>query len=326
MTSREIVMKTIKFESPERLAYDFSPKFGSDFVKMEMDPTPNARLNSGKDEWGAVWQNIGVCRLGEVKEYPLRDWNDFEKLKIPEINDPNRWLKIKGARKTAGEKFLLGTGISIFERVHFLRGLDNTWTDIYEHPDELKQLINVLVEMNLAAIKYYAQEGFDGYYFTDDWGLQNKLMISPSEWSEFWKPGYEKIYKTAHEYGIFTFLHSCGHIVDILDELIEVGLDVINMDQQENMGLELLGNRFRGRITFYNPVDIQNTMITGSLEDIRSYCRNMFKNLGSINGGFIPKWYQDPIGVGHTDEAIDAMCEEFFNISNEVFGKSNKPD
>jgi len=102
--------------------------------------------------------------------------------------------------------------------------------------------------------------------------------------------------------------------VDILDDLIEIGLDVIQMDQQENMGLELLGERFGGRITFYCPVDIQNTMVYGSLEDIRFYCRKMVKLLGSPNGGFIPKWYSDPVGAGHRQEAIDAMCEEFLRI------------
>ncbi len=93
---------------------------------------------------------------------------------------------------------------------------------------------------------------------------------------------------------------------------------MIQMDQQENMGLELLGERFGGRVTFYNPVDIQNTMVYGSLEDIRVYCRKMAKLLGRPNGGFIPKWYSDPVGAGHRQEAIDAMCEEFLKISKNL--------
>ncbi len=94
--------------------------------------------------------------------------------------------------------------------------------------------------------------------------------------------------------------------------------DVIQMDQQENMGLELLGERFGGRITFYNPVDIQNTMVYGSIADIRNYCRKMAKLLGRPNGGFIPKWYSDPVGAGHRQEAIDVMCDEFLKISSRI--------
>ena len=90
------------------------------------------------------------------------------------------------------------------------------------------------------------------------------------------------------------------------------------MDQQENMGLELLGERFGGRITFYNPVDIQQTMVYGSMEEIRAYCRKMAKLLGRANGGFIPKWYSDPVGAGHRQEAIDTMCNEFLKISSQI--------
>jgi hypothetical protein len=87
------------------------------------------------------------------------------------------------------------------------------------------------------------------------------------------------------------------------------------MDQQENMGLELLNERFGGRITFWCPVDIQNTMCTGSEQEIRNYCHRLTESLGRPAGGFIAKWYGDPRGAGHTDEAIEAMCSEFVKIS-----------
>jgi hypothetical protein len=113
------------------------------------------------------------------------------------------------------------------------------------------------------------------------------------------------------------FLHSCGYIVDILDDLIEIGLDAVHMDQQENMGLELLGSRFGGRLTFFSPVDIQKTMVQGTPDEIRAYCRRMARLLGRPEGGFIPRWYTDPAGAGHRPEALEVMCEEFLAISRE---------
>ncbi|HEX9971591.1 MAG TPA: uroporphyrinogen decarboxylase family protein, partial [bacterium] len=219
--------------------------------------------------------------------------------------------------------------------------LENTWLDIYDSPEELGRLIDLLVAMNLAAIEKYAAFGAHGYIFADDWGLQTRLMISPHAWREIWKPRYARIFKAVHDAGMLAFLHSCGYIVDILDDLIGIGLDVIQMDQQENMGLELLGERFGGRITFFNPVDIQTTMAHGSLDEIRAYCRKMVKLLSKsdvdkpdrhppteladdgqvagdhVIGGFIPKWYSDPVGAGHRQEMIDAMCEEFIRISKQ---------
>lgn len=315
MNSRELVARTIRFQAPERLPYDFPEPYGSDFTWIGMSPSPDDRpRQGGYDEWGALWQTFGFSHLGEVKEFPLKNWSDFEHLSIPDIHAPHRWQGIEGARERAGEKFILANGISIYERVHFIRGLENTWMDIYEAPEPLGRLIDILVEMNLAAIEKYARAGADGFIFCDDWGLQNRLMINPKAWRAIWKPRYARIFEAAHAAGLFTFLHSCGYIVDILDDLIEIGLDVIHMDQQENMGLALLGERFGGRLTFFSPVDIQFTLARGNLDEIRAYAGEMVRLLGRPNGGFIPRWYSDPQGAGHTPQAVDAMCEEFLRI------------
>ena len=318
MTSRERVARTLRFETPDRLPHDFPEPYGTDFAWINMSPSPDIRPSSGIDEWGAVWENIGVSILGEVKEYPLKDWRDIDQLVIPDVNAPHRWAELEGIRERTGDKFILASGVSMYERLHFIRGLTNMWMDIHDAPEQLGALIDVLVQQNVDAIKRYAALGADGLIFADDWGLQNQLMISPAKWRELWKPRYERVFRAAHDAGMFNFLHSCGYIVDILDDLIEIGLDAIHMDQQENMGLELLSRRFGGRITFYAPVDIQKTMIYGSLDDVRAYCRQMVSLLGRPGGGFIPRWYTDPAGAGHQREKINAMCEEFLRLEKTV--------
>jgi len=315
MIQREIVRNTITFKGAERMPYTLTKDYGSDIHGVNATPNPDARLSKGIDEWGSVWDNIGVCNLGEIKSPALKDWNDFDKLTIPDYKNPARYSTIPDQVKAGGDKFILGSGISLYERIHFIRGLENAWMDIYDNEDNLKMLIDILVDMNLHMIGEYKKAGVDGYLWADDWGLQDRLMISPAKWREIWKPAYARVYKAAHEEGMLTFLHSCGYIVDILDDLIEVGLDVIQMDQQENMTLELLSERYRGRITFWNPVDIQQTMVKGSLEEIRSYARKMSKMLSTEKGGFIGKVYADVKGAGHRPEAVAAMCDEFIKIA-----------
>ena len=317
MTPREVVRSTVKFEGADRLPYALTPEHGSDFEDINMSPSPDNRPRSGADEWGCVWENIGISNLGEVKHPALTDWAKWESLTIPDIRDDKRWKAIEGARERAGEKFLMAQGISLYERVHFLRGLEDAWMDIYANKSELCGLIDLLVDMNLYAIERYAKAGADGYMWCDDWGLQDRLMISPESWREIWRPRYERVYTAAHDAGLLTFLHSCGDITSILDDLIDAGLDVIQMDQQENMGVERLGKEFGGRINFWCPVDIQATMANGSPDEIRAYCRYLVKNLGTEKGGFIAKWYSDPAAAGHSPESINAMCEEFLLLSNE---------
>ncbi|HMN60682.1 MAG TPA: uroporphyrinogen decarboxylase family protein [Anaerolinea sp.] len=314
-SSRELVRQTVLFQRPARLPYDLPDPYGSDFFWTGLSPSPDDRPPSGVDEWGAVWENKGNSKLGEVKGYPLKDWADFERLHIPDIREPRRWEGVRDMRERAGERFLLCHGLSIYARVHYIRGLENTWIDIYEAPDRLGELLDILVEMNLYIIRRYAENGADGVIIGDDWGLQDRLMISPKAWRAIWKPRYARIFAAVREAGMLAFLHSCGYIVDILDDLIEIGLQVVHMDQQENMGLETLGGRFGGRLTFFSPVDIQKTMVYGSTDEIRAYAREMARRLGTPLGGFIPRWYSDPVGAGHSPEALRAMCEEFLALS-----------
>lgn len=316
MTSREIVRAAVRFQNPVRMPYTLDEKRGSDIAYVGMNPSPDARPKIGTDEWGCVWDNIGISSLGEVKHHPLGSWEQWERLSIPDIRDSRRWSGLPGSRERAGDRFLLAFGISLYERVHFLRGLEDTWVDTLAAPAELGRLIDLLVEMNLHAIERFAAAGADGFMFCDDWGLQHGLMISPDTWRSLWKPRYARVYAAAHAAGLLTFLHSCGDITSILDDLIEAGLDVIQMDQQENMGLDELGRRFGGRIAFWCPVDIQGTMVRGSEADIRAYCRRLAATLGRPDGGFIAKWYTDPAGAGHRPEAIEAMCDEFHKMGS----------
>ncbi len=116
MTPREVVQRTIRFEGAERLPYDLPEPHGSDFYHVSMWPSPDSRPGSGPDEWGSLWHNIGISRHGEVKQPVLADWSQWDSLKIPDIRDSERWHHLEQARATAGDKFLLGTGISLYER------------------------------------------------------------------------------------------------------------------------------------------------------------------------------------------------------------------
>jgi len=321
MTSREIVRSALYFKSPSRLPHNFPPEYGNDFYQVELNPPPDARRNRGTDEWGCVWDCLSEGILGEVADHPLKTWDDFDKLAVPDVKQDSRYEYVKKARQEAGDKYVLLSISSVYERVHFLRGVENTWIDMLEEPEKIRMLIDVLIEMNVYIIRRCAGYGVDGILMGDDWGLQNRLMISPELWREIWKPAYKRIFDEAHNAGMDVFFHSCGYIVDILDDFIEIGLNAIHMDQQENMGLELLGSRFGGRLTFYSPADIQKIMATGDPDKIRNYCREMWRRLGSKKGGLIPRWYKDPAGAGHKMESVNIMCEEFLKISEENFGQ-----
>lgn len=320
MTSREIVIRAMNFQSPERVACDLPDPWGTDFVWVGLEPDPNWRPKvEGEDEWGCVWQKLpGDKTLGQVKIHPLEDYGALDNYRFPNYDLPARYEKIRVKIKENHEqKFVLaGIPLSLIHRLRYLRGDGPAWMDPYDHPQELSRLLDIMADIAVKAIRHLANTGVDGIISCDDWGFQDRPMVSPSIFREFFKPRYKRVYQVAHQFGMFTFLHSCGHIMELLDDFIESELDVIQMDQQENMGVENLSNRFGGRLCFWCPVDIQQTMIKGTLEDIRAYARHLIDSFGRFNGGFISKWYADPEAIGHTQERINAMAEAFVKYGN----------
>ena len=292
-----------------------------------------------EDEWGCIWHKLaGDKTKGQVKFNPLSDYKSMKNYKFPDYKNPARYIsaeqiikenkparppaaKRAGNRKAGGnERFVIAmVPVSFIHRLEYLRGHEAAWTDSYLYTGEFEILLDKLTEIAIDAIDNFAKIGVDGIISADDWGLQDRLMVSPDIWRKFWKSRYKKVYRFAHEKKLLTFLHCCGYITDIIKDLIEAELDVLQIDQQENMGVETLSKLFGGKICFWCPVDIQNTMIRGSVEDVKNYAKKLIDSFGKFGGGFMAKTYPSPEAIAHSKEKTDAMCKTFVNYGSQFY-------
>jgi len=329
MTSRERVIRAVKFQGPDRVPYNLPEPWGSDFLGAGIggDPRFKPRVQTDtewEDEFHCIWRKLpGDKTMGQVVGHPLPDYAQLEDFDWPDYTIPERYENVRRVcANNPEEKFILvSIPFSLIHRLEYLRGHVEAWTDPYEHPEQLRRLLDKLADIAIQAIDRLAELGVDGIISCDDWGLQDRPMLAPATFAEFFKPVYHRVYHHAHQRGLLTFLHSCGHITELLEHFIEAELDVIQQDQQENMGVEELGRRFGGRLCFWCPVDIQQTMIFGSVEDVRAYARQLIDTFGRFNGGFIAQWYASPEAVGHSPEKIQAMAEEFVQYGGRFYQK-----
>jgi uroporphyrinogen decarboxylase len=118
-----------------------------------------------------------------------------------------------------------------------------------------------------------------GFWTTDDWGTQSGLMISISMWREFFKERYRRIFDKIHYARMHVWFHSCGKINKIIDELISIGVDVVNSFQPALLGIEEIGSKYAGRVCFETCADIQTTLPFGSDEDVRNEVKKLVQNL-----------------------------------------------
>ena len=322
MTSREIILRAINFQGPERIGMTFSGGRMDDLVygspaRRTYGAAEGARVEGNmevyEDEWGNTWHRlIGMSKGGEVRDPVLRDWSQLDGLKLPDYADPARYEAMTTTFSAAPDKYrLAGLPGFPFAIMRYMRKMEVFLEDVIMYRDEVLELQRRVVEVIKQAMRGGAQAGADGVFYCEDWGTQERLLVSPKMWRELFKPGYKALLDEAKRLGLAVWMHSCGCITDIIEDLIEVGIKVLQFDQPELHGVDTLKNRFGGRVAFWTPVDIQKTMQTGDKAKIRAAAKDLCEKLGGFKGGFIAKNYGDLHGIG-VDPEWDRWAYEAF--------------
>lgn len=313
MTSREIIRRVLSYDHPERIgltysAYDGAPRV-CDVVGAGPAGDPNSRATAWQedgtggethtDEWGCLWRRIkGKTTGGEVQVAPIQTWEDLDTYEPPTLDDPARYRHIEQVREQHADRYLLG-GVAgcAFNQARYLRRMEQYLLDCAEAPEQVRRLNRMVNDLVLAQVDIYCDLGADGVFYCEDWGTEDRLLVSPRMWHELFEPDFRRLIQHAHARGLTVWMHSCGYVKDILPALVDLGMDVIQLDQPELSGLEFLAG-FSGRATFWCPVDIQKVLPTGDKDLIQARAREMLRLLAAKGGGFIAKDYPDNHSIG----------------------------
>ena len=328
MDSRERVTRAVEFRSPDRIPYEWykhgvgeADRDRTDILWTHYKPvTPHrVEVKGGEvwetDEWGCTWVSYkSIPTMGQPLVHPLQDWDDYADFKFPEIDLEKRFAGVDAEVSEFRDlgKYIIGAlDFGIWERLHFMRGLTETVMDLYSHPERVHELLEIITEFKLELIKGYAELGIDCVGFTDDWGDQSRLMIRPQQWEEVFKPYYARIFGAARDAGMHTFLHSCGNVSSIIGHLIDTGLDIIQIDAPHQNGVQLLSEKFRGKICFDCCIDIQKVLVTGNEGLIDEEAKLLTSQLGYREGGFIARQYPQLVHIGVKPEVNEMAYRAF---------------
>jgi uroporphyrinogen decarboxylase len=265
-------------------------------------PEKSPRINSAEiatrdarwqDEWGTCWGHAFGGVGATPTDYPLKDWSQLDEYLatgFPDPRAPGRFSDAATCLSRFGEsRYCCGTiHLALFERLHSLRGMENVFADFYTHEAETRRLLDALAGYVLQLIRQWGELGADAVFLTDDWGSQTALMISPGMWRSFFKSHYRQLFAEAHQLGMDVVFHSCGNVMDLVDDLIEVGIDVLDPVQPGAMDMDELARRYGGRVSFCGGIDLQQLLTSGSPGQVRDGVRQLIDTLGRpFGGGYI---------------------------------------
>ncbi|MBI3910289.1 MAG: hypothetical protein HY320_05070 [Armatimonadetes bacterium] len=329
MTSRERVLRAITFTGPDRVPtnhaifpgayqrhgqalvdvlHQYPDDFGSRPVLPSVPPQETCGyLEQYRDEWGSFWVRLKGYTAGEVKQPALPTWDAFRNYEFPPPTPQEHFDELKARLEGSHDHWVNGDGGALFERLQWIRGPENLYLDLAEDREELHLLADRLADYHLANITRYLQAGVDGIGFADDWGSQRALLIRPEQWRSFFKPRYRRMIAPIKEAGKYVFFHTDGWTLDILEDLHQIGVDVLN-PQHLLMGEGELSHRLGGRACFRSDLDRQHIIPRGTPQEITEHVKRVIAAFGRFNGGLI---LHGEIGPDVPLENIKAMYAAF---------------
>jgi uroporphyrinogen decarboxylase len=146
-------------------------------------------------------------------------------------------------------------------------------------------LLNTIADYNIAQARKAMTWEIDAVYFGDDWGQQSGLIMGKPLWDRFLKPVLRRMYDAVHEGGRRVFIHSCGAVDSLFDDLVEMGVNCFNPFQPEVMDIWSLVPQYRGRLAFHGGLSTQHILPYEGPDRVRAETEALIE-LGS-KGGYI---------------------------------------
>jgi uroporphyrinogen decarboxylase len=271
------------------------------------------------DSWGCRWHHNIQGIIGQVVEHPLDEWDKFDGYTPPDPLTQDAWghrdwekvgAQIAAARErgelTIGE---LGHGF-LFMRLHDLRGYENLMEDYGLDEPRLHGLIDMLVAHQRVVVQQYLHCGVDLISAGDDLGTQTASMISPATFHKWITPAYTQLFGLARAAGKQVLLHSDGHMIELMDELIAAGVTICNPQDLCN-GIDEIKAAVDGRICVRLDIDRQSVVPFGTPREIRDLVEEAVRKLGSPRGGLELVVGIYPPTPPENIEALFSAFEEF---------------
>ncbi|MDD1773070.1 MAG: uroporphyrinogen decarboxylase family protein [Methanomassiliicoccales archaeon] len=279
-------------------------RFSVDTRHINIGGEPLQELPDGKyrDAWGLILKQSGLYKSIPDDLAPLRSAtteDDIENYKY--WPDPKSPSYIKGKRKEA-KRLHERTDLAVFSHPGYagrifhmyagLRGFDRWLLDMRMEPEFYKAFANKITDVAIDVCEaFYGEVGdyTDVAVYYDDMGMQTGGFMSLEDFRQFVRPYTSRYVKAVKNMtGAKVFYHTCGSVYSYLNDIIEMGIDILNPIQPlaKNMDPETLKSEFGGRICFHGGIDEQKLLPFGSKKEVEESVARTVKILAP-GGGWI---------------------------------------
>ncbi len=341
MTERENILRAVRFERPAHIPMTFHinpscwhhydqpalqdlmeahpflfPAFQRrDMVQPELSVVQR-REAPYTDPWGCVWETADDGITGSVHRHPLGDWSALDGYRAPDPATTDGLVTVDWTRRAAEvaqakqDGQLVTGGLPhghTFLRLQDIRGYENLIFDMLDEEPRLETLVTMVADFNAGVVQRWLALDPDMMTFPEDLGMQVGPMLSPDCFRRWIKPVYQRLMQPVRERGCIVHMHSDGDIRDLVDDLIDGGVEVINLQDLVN-GIDWIAGRFRGRVCVDLDIDRQSVTARGTPAQIDALVREEVETIGTPEGGLMMIYGLYPgVPLANIAALMDAM-------------------
>jgi len=249
------------------------------------------------DEWDFVYRPVPHSSgfNYEIVERPLKGIASAKELahyRLPDPQAPGRFDVARDHSQRYGRDYaLLGViECTVFEMAWNLVGLEQFLADMALSKDYIEPLLDQVADYSIGVGLELIKLGADVMLTGDDLGMDIGPMMSPKMWRKYLQPRLKRVfdaYKAAKPDIILAY-HTCGSVLPFIDELIEIGMEVLNPIQVTARGMDpvKLKNNYGARLAFCGGVDQRLVLPTGKPADVEAEVRRRISEMGQ-GGGYV---------------------------------------
>jgi uroporphyrinogen decarboxylase len=258
---------------------EFWYRMGYDFVRYEDSlPLPDRRNAVADTAAGSTKQREWT----DEHHGTIETWEDFEKYPWPLVSEYDfSAYEYLSSRVPEGMGLIFSHAGGVFEHLSWMMSLEGLSIALFEDPGLVKAVAERLGGL---MVDFYRQvldlENLVAIFPGDDMGYKTATLISPAHLREYILPWHRRFAAMAHERGVPYFLHSCGNVVPIMEDLIEdVGIDGKHSYEDAIIPVQDFQSRYGGRIAVLGGLDL-NILSGKSVDDVRNRVRFLLETCG----------------------------------------------
>lgn len=257
----------------------------------------------------AIYHEFGTAPLKEYDSTAMLDKYEF--WPNPDYFDYQGSLEL--AKKASSTYATIGPWISFFEVYCQMRGLEQSLMDLLTNESLASEILDRIEDCQTKMLKKYLQvlgEHLDLVFISDDMGMQQSLLVSPSIWKTFFQARMKRWCDLIHSHNKKVFYHSDGAVEPLIPYLLDCGIDVFNPIQHACPGMDTaeLKMKYGNRVVFHGGIDNQSVLPFGKPEDVRIETQKCLDTLGCDGKGYIVCSCHN-VQAGTPVENIIAMVE-----------------